>query len=58
MLCSTDNEDIIISNEHVTFFNLTAGNDHTNSNDPFLVSFSQDIDFSTHQLKLNILYKL
>ena len=55
MILSTDNEDIIINNEHVTFFNLTAGNDYTNSNDPFLVSFSQDIDFSTHQLKLNIL---
>ena len=55
MILSTDNEDIIINNEHVTFFNLSAGNEYTNSSDPFLVSFSQDIDFSSHQLKLNIL---
>ena len=36
MILSTDNEDIIINNEHVTFFNLSAGNEYTNSSDPFL----------------------
>ena len=55
MILTTDNDDIIINNEHVTFYNLTAGNSYTNNNDPFLISFSNDISFSNHQLRLNIL---
>ena len=42
-----------INNDHVTFNNLSPGNSYTNINNPFTISFSEDISFDNHQLQLN-----
>ena len=55
MILSTEDSDLFVINDYVSFSNLSAGNSYTNSNDPFTVAFSENITFDSHQLKLNIL---
>ena len=55
MILSTEDDDIIINNDLVSFNNLSAGNSYINTNNPFSVSFSDDISFDNHQLQLNIM---
>ena len=55
MILSTEDTDIAIINDYITFSNLSPGNSYTNSNDPFIIEVSQNANFSTHQLQLNIL---
>ena len=53
LIISTNDPDIAIINDYVTFNSLNAGNDYTNNSQPFLIATSNDIDLSSHQLQLN-----
>tara|TARA_Y100001970_G_scaffold50742_1_gene64206 strand:- start:6884 stop:9772 length:2889 start_codon:yes stop_codon:yes gene_type:complete len=55
MILSTEDDDIIINNDLVSFNNLSPGNSYTNTNNPFIVSFSEDISFDNHQLQLDVM---
>tara|TARA_Y100001970_G_scaffold294323_1_gene450565 strand:+ start:31512 stop:34382 length:2871 start_codon:yes stop_codon:yes gene_type:complete len=55
MILSSDDADLTIINDYVTFSNLSAGNSYTNNSSPFTIAFSDDISFDVHQLSLNIL---
>ena len=55
MILSTQDEDLIILNDYITFSNLDAGDSYSNYSEPFTIEFSSDISFSSHQLQLNIL---
>ena len=55
MILSTQDDDLTINNNHITFNNLSPGNSYTNTNNPFTISFSENISFDNHQLQLNIL---
>ena len=55
MILSTEDDDITIINDYVTFNNLSPGNSYTNTNNPFTISFSESADFANHQIQLNIL---
>ena len=55
MILSTQDEDLTILNDYITFSNLDAGESYINYSEPFSIEFSNDISFSNHQLQLNIL---
>jgi len=55
MILSTEDEDLVINNDYVTFNNLSPGNSYTNNSQPFTITFSENASFENHQLKLIIL---
>ena len=55
MVLSTDDDDLVINDDYVSFNNLSPGNSFTNTNQPFTITFSPEASFSNHQLKLTIL---
>ena len=55
MILSTNDEDLLIINDYISYNNLSPGNSYTNSSLPFMISFSENASFSSHQLQLNIL---
>jgi len=55
MILSTEDNDLVLINEYVSFSNLSAGNSYINNSNPFTIGFSEDISFDTHQMQLNIL---
>ena len=55
MILSTDDSDLLIINDYISYNNLSPGNSYTNSSTPFMVAFSENTSFSSHQLQLNIL---
>jgi len=55
MILSTQDNNLTILNDYVTFTDLDAGNSYINSSNPFSIEFSSDISFSSHELQLNIL---
>jgi len=55
MILSTEDEELNIINDYVSFFNLDAGDSYVNNNTPFIIEFDETISFDVHQLKLNII---
>ena len=55
MILETENEYLDIINDYITFENLDAGDNHSNSNDPFIIEISEDATLSSHEVKLSIM---
>jgi len=54
LILTTEDPDLNILNEYVTFNYLATGNTYTNSFDPFIIEFSDDISFAPHELFLTV----
>jgi len=52
LILSTNDPDLNILTEFITVNYLEAGNSMTTTNNPFLIEFSEDISFDSHQLEL------
>ena len=55
MILSTQDPDLNIINDYVTFNNLDAGDSYTNSIAPFTIEVSPTINLANHQMQLNII---
>ena len=55
MIIETENENLNIINDYVTFEDLDAGNNYSNNNDPFIIEFPSDITLTSHEIKLTIM---
>ena len=54
LILTTDDPDLNIINEYVSFNYLASGNSYTNSQNPFIVEFSSDINFAPHEMLLTV----
>ena len=55
MILTTQDPDLNIINDYVTFNNLDAGDSYTNSLSPFTIEVASGINLSNHQMQLNII---
>ena len=55
IILSSNDESIAIINEYLSIDNISAGQSEINSNSPFLISLSEDINLSNHILNLTII---
>tara|TARA_B100001094_G_scaffold101223_1_gene97378 strand:- start:3361 stop:6231 length:2871 start_codon:yes stop_codon:yes gene_type:complete len=54
LILTTEDPDLNIINEYVSFNYLASGNSFTNSQNPFIVEFSNDINFAPHEMLLTV----
>ena len=54
LILTTEDPQLNIINEYVTFNFLATGNSYTNNSDPFVVEFSDDINYAPHEMLLTI----
>ena len=55
LILSTSDESLVIINDHLTINNLDVGDSYINTNNPFIISLSENITLSNHELQLDIL---
>ena len=55
MILSTQDSELTIINDYVSFNNLNAGDSYSNDSSPFTIEVSSDINLSSHELQLNII---
>ena len=55
MILSTQDPELTIINDYVSFNNLNAGDSYSNNSAPFTIEVSPNINLSVHELQLNII---